>query len=64
MRKQRILLLLILKIFKSMLQIKDMYTIRYLKFSRIIDKLNEAYQNNNNKPNLIGSLFKSIRSDI
>lgn len=63
-QKQRILLLLILKILKSMLQIKDHYTIRYLKFSKVIDVLQVAYSKNKGKINLIGSLFKCIRNEI
>lgn len=63
-KKQRILLLLILKILKAMLQIKDAYTIRYLRSSRVIDVLQCAYSRNRGKVNLINSLFKGIQSDI
>ena len=59
--KKTILLLLILKLLKGMLQIKNNNsTVRYLKNSGTIASLQKAYIKNNGKHNLIGSLFLSI----
>ena len=63
-KKQKIILVVSMKILKSMLFIKDAYTIRYFKFSKVIEILQAAYLKNRGKINLISSLFRSIQADI
>lgn len=62
--RKSIILLLVLKIVKGMLQIKNVYTVRYFNNSGVVPALQKAYARNKGRTNLIGSLYRSIEEDV